>query len=1175
MGCRTLWCGFLEGGSFMTRSQTDLIRYARQVGLLALLCTASLNAQEFRATITGRVLDPQGASIPNARIIVTHLATGTRSETLCASDGQYAIPFLVPGDYKVEVTAKGFKRYIRETFAVAAGERLGLDPQLEVGAATETITVTAETSALDTATASMGQVIGAKQVEDLPLNGRTPLVLAQLSMGVTPNTDPKFNRPFDNGGPSGLSMGGAPTQSNELLVNGAPDTTGNMRVAYNPPVDAVDEVRVHAFEADAAYGHTGGGTVNVILKGGTNAFHGSIYEFNQTSALAATPFFLNSGGVPNPVGRYNQYGFTAGGPIRIPKVYDGRNKLFWFFSLEQISDSFPEPLYTSVPTAGERVGDFSDLLKLSSIYQVYDPNTAVLQNGHVTRQPFAGNVLPASRLNTIAKNYLQFYPAANLNLLPDGTFNYLANQVRRDNFNGELGRIDYNFSDKHKIFWDFRHNDRTEYRLNRFNNIATGRGLGRINWGTTLDDVYTFNPSTFMNLRLNWSRFVESTVANGDGYDATKLGFPGYVAASSPRLQLPQIFFTSQMSQLVTDTNSVTPFDNFQIFGDVVKNAGRHSVKMGADLRELRESNISYGNSQGLFIFTPTWTTGPVDTSPTAPMGQDFASFMLGLPAGGGYDVNAFRTNQSKYMSLFIHDDWRVKPNITINIGLRFEHEFPTYERFNRSVNGFAAGTASPISAAAIAAYTANPNPLLAPNLFKVNGGLTFASASQPAIYNVSSKIFSPRFGFAWTPGSVNGKTVLRGGVGVFVFPLGTTGVNQPGFSQQTILVPSLDGFVTPYGTLSNPFPTGILQPTGSSQGISTFLGKDITFFNPNVANPYSTRWQFGVERALPARMVLELSYVGNHAVRLPAGSTPAGSSNRQLNYVPAQYLSTSPLRDQAAISRLSAAVSNPLAGLLPGSSLNGSVIGLTSLLKPYPQFTNVFVSGDGAGGSFYHSLNVRLEKKLSHGFSVLANYSYSKLIERIRFLNDFDQRPEKRVSGDDRPQRFVISGSYQLPFGKGKLVNTSNGIVDRVIGGWVLNSIYTYQIGAPLSTWGNAIYYGGPLNNNPRQINGASFDVTRFERASAAQLGSNVRTFPTQFGNLRIDGANNIDLSLLKNVRIVEKVSFQLRFEAFNAFNHPEFGAANLSPTSSAFGKITGQNNLPRSVQIGARLLW
>lgn len=1153
------------------------MKYLRLATMLLVAALApTIHAQEFRGTITGRIIDPQGASIPNAKVSVTLITTGAKSDTTSTADGQFTIPFLAPGDYRVEIQAPGFKRYVRDNFTVGSGERPELDAKLELGAATETVNVTAEAPLLESTSASVGQVISSRQVENMPLNGRTPLVLAQLAMGVVPNSDPKFNRPFDNAGPAGFSMGGAAAQSNELLINGAPDTTSNQRVAYNPPVDAVDEVRVHAFESDAAYGHTGGGTANVVLKGGTNTLHGSLYEFNQTSALAATPFFTNAAGLKNPVTRYNQYGFTAGGPVWIPKIVNGRNRLFWFFGLEQINDSFPEPITTTVPTAAERVGDFSQLLAVdggkavgANKYTVYDPLTGVLQGSRIARTPFAGNIIPLSRISPIAKNYLQFYPLPNQGVpqaSADGANNFLANSVRKDTYNGEIGRIDFNLSDKNKMFWDFRHNDRIEDRNNLFQSIATGRYLGRINWGSTFDDVHTFNASTFMDVRLNWTRFREYTISVGDGFNATQLGFPSYLASNSPRLLLPHLGFNSY-NQITSDADGNTPFDSFQLFADVVKIKGNHSIKMGTDIRGLRESNVGYGNSQGSFSFGTNWTRGPLDNSTSAPIGQDWASFMLGLPTGGGYDLNAFRTNQAKYMALFIQDDWRFRPNLTFNLGLRFEHEFPTSERFNRSLNGFDFTTPSPIAAAAMAAYAKSPIAQVPVSAFKVLGGPVFASSSASSLYNINSKIFSPRFGFAWTPGGSAGSTVIRGGVGVFVAPLGTTGVNQPGFSQTTSLVATNDSYLTPYATLANPFPTGIQAPTGASLGLGTNLGKDVTYFNPNVLNPYSIRWNFGVQRTLPFGSVLEVAYIGNHAVHLSTG-------NRQLNYVPGQYLSTSLSRDQATIDRLSALVPNPFANLIPGVGLNGSTVGLSTLLKPFPQFGNIAMSNDNSGNSYFHSLNVRTEKRFSRGLSLLANFTYSKLIERTRFLNDFDPRPEKRVSGDDRPLRFVASASYDLPIGTGKMLDMKNGFANRIVGGWVLNGIYTWQLGSPLG-WGNVIYLGGPLNLDPRQTNGPAFDTTRFNTNSTQQLGSNVRYFNTQFGNLRSDGANNIDLSVLKNTRITEKINFQLRFETFNSFNHAEFSGPNLSPTSSAFGKITGQNNLSRTVQMGARLIW
>jgi len=1153
---------------------------SRRVLALTCLFLAAAWSQEFRATITGRVIDSQGAVVPNAAVTATLVSTGARSDTTSGADGLYTIPFLPPGTYRLEARHDGFKRYLRDNIEVNTGERLGLDIQLELGQITESVTVTAETPLLETATATTGQVIRSSQVENMPLNGRTPLVLAQLSMGVVPNSDPRFNRPFDNAGPSGFSMGGAPAQSNELLVDGAPDTTRNLRVAYNPPVDAVEEVRVHAFEMDAAYGHTGGGTANVVTKSGSNTLHGSAYEFNQVSALAATPFFTNKAGLVKPVTRFNQWGLTAGGPLWVPKVFNGKNKVFWFFGWEGINDSFPEPITTTVPTLAERGGDFSALLKVGSNYQIYDPFSAIKQGSRIMRSPLNGNIVPKDKISSIATAFFQFYPQPNQPGDADGHNNFLSNSVRSDTFNGEVGRIDVNVSDHNKLFWNFRHNDRIENRGNRFFNIATGNFLGRVNQGTMLDDVHTFNATTVMNVRLNWTRFVESNSKPSQGFNATTLGLAPYVTAASPRLVLP-VADIGGFNQLGDNGGDVTPFDIFQIFGDVVKIAGKHSLKIGLDARELRESSASYGNSQGSYTFRTDWTRGPFDNSTSAPLGQDLAGFLYGLPTGGSFDLNAFRTNQAKYYALFVQDDWRIRNNLTLNLGIRYEQDLPTTERFNRSLNGFDLTDPNPIAAAAMAAYAANfakigNSDLLPPSQFKVPGGPLYASSSNPNIYNTQSHIFSPRVGFAWTPAKLGTKTVIRGGFGIFVFPIGAVGVNQAGFSQSTSLVATLDSFLTPHGTLANPFPDGIQQPTGSSLGLATFLGKDITFFNPKVLNPYSMRWELSVQRELPWSTVFEVAYIGNHAVHLGLGSTARNTGDFQLNYVPGQYLSTSPTRDQNTINRLTALVTNPFAGLIPGTSLNGSTVQVQTLLQPFPEFGRLNDQQNSGGSSYFDSLNVRLEKRFSHGLTFLANYTYSKLIEEVRLLNDFNTSPEKVVSGDDRPQRFVVSSSYELPFGKNKLFAFNSAVANRLLGGWILNGIYTYQVGAPLTwTTNSLIYLGGDLHLNPRGVDGTAFDTTRFNTISTQQLSSNVRFFPTRFGNLRQDGANNFDLSVVKNTYVTERVNLQLRLEAFNAMNHPEFDAPSLSPTSSGFGKITNQPNLSRALQIGGRLVW
>lgn len=1126
--------------------------------------------QEFRSTMTGRVTDEQSAVVPNVKVVATLVSTGAQSTTVTSADGLYTIPFLAPGTYRIEAEAAGFKRFVRAGVDVSAGERVGIDIRLTLGQLTETVTITADAPLLETTSATAGQVISSGQVENMPLNGRTPLVLAQLAMGVVPNSDPKFNRPFDNAGPSGFSMGGAPAQTNELLVDGAPDTTWDLRVSYNPPVDAVQEVRVHAFEADAAYGHTGGGTANVVMKSGTNGLHGTLYEFNQVSKLQATNFFTNKAGQLKPAGRYNQWGGTAGGPIWIPKLFDGRNKVFWFFAMEDINDSFPEPQTLMVPTAAERTGDLSQLLRVGGSYQIYDPLSGVQNGSRIARLPFSGNLIPSNRISPIAQKYLTYYPLPNQPGGADGTNNYLAPAARRDTYNSEMGRLDFNLGSMTKMFWNFRHNDRIEDRNNLFQNVATGRDLLRINWGSTLDVVHTFSARTVANVRLNFSRFREATVSFGDGVNATSLGFPSYLAAASPKLVLPHIQFASTtagqaFNQITSDTDSNRPFNIYQIFGDVVRIVGNHTLKMGADARESQDSNQSYGQSQGSYTFGTNWTRGPLDNATSAPVGQDFAAFLLGLPTSGSFDINTLRTNTAKYLALFVQDDWRVRSNLTLNLGIRYEHDFPNYERYNRALNGFDTTTLSPIAAAARAAYALKPDVIPA-SQFQVLGGPTFAGSTNPAVFSPQSHLVSPRFGFAYTlPSS---KTVLRGGTGVFVFPISNPSYNVDGFSQSTSMIVTNNSYLTPNATLADPFPGGFLQPTGASLGIATNLGKSFNYYNPTIRNPYSIRWEIGMQHQLPGQMLIELAYIGNHAVRLPL--------NRNVNAIPDQYLSKSPVRDQATIDYLSALVANPFAGLIPASaSLNGSTVARSSLLVPYPQFTGITLQSTNAASSFFHSMDLRFEKRSSHGLMVLANFTYSKLIARDSYKNANDLAPEKRVAADDRPLRFVLSGSYELPFGKGKRFDAKSGIANRIIGGWVLNSIYTNQIGAPLTFGNNLLYYGGPLNANPHPSNldAPIFDITRFNTISAQQLGSNIATFGSRYGNLRQDGADNVDLSLIKNTAVTEKLKIQLRIEAFNALNRASFDPPNLTPTSTAFGKITTQPNLPRSIQMALRL--
>jgi len=1137
----------------------------RYFAILATLSTF-LFSQEYRATLSGRITDPQGAVMPGVKVVATQVETGSKYETVSGQDGLYTIPFLPPTSYRVTAETNGFKKYDRVGITLGANERVAMDIEMSVGQMTEVVSVTDEAPMLTTTTASTGQVISTRQIENMPLSGRTPLALAQLAFGVTPTDDPRFTRPFDNAGPSGFSMGGAPGRSNELLIDGAPDTTGDNRVAYNPPVDAVAEVKAESFQADAAYGHTGGGTVNVVLKSGTNNFHGTLYEFNQISNTAATPFFTNRVGGRKPTSRFNQYGGSIHGPVIIPKIFDGRNKLFFFYTYEGLKDALPAPTLSTLPTAAQKRGDLSNLLAVGSAYTVYDPATGVAEGARVRRTPFPNNVIPSARLSPIAQRYLTYIPDPTAAGRADGQDNFtsLVNG-ERNTFDNHLGRLDVNFSDRHKLFFNARYNKRIGVGGNAFNksledNPTATNALRRINWGYMVDDVYTISPTFVVNTRANWTRFIEPRVNFSDGFDSTSLGFPAYLSSNAPRKVIPRITF-SRFTGFGDGGGREFPFDSFQLFQTFTKIQGKHSLKFGADLRQLRESDIDYGFSNGTFTFGTNWTQGPLDNSAAAPLGQDLAAFLLGLPTAGQYDIAAARTNLSNYYAFFLQDDFRIKPNLTLNMGLRLEHESGTTERYDRSVNGFAEGAASPISAAASAAYARSPIPEL--SQFRVNGGLLFAGDGTRLIYKTPPMTASPRFGFAWSP---TAKWAVRGGVGLYYFTYGVGGNNAPGFSASTQFVPTLNGYLSPANTLANPFPAGIEQPTGNRLGLGTFMGRPVSFASARAESQYSARWQLSVQREVGKNSVVELGYMANRAVRLPVDYAANG--------LPLRYLSTAPVRDNDTINRLTGNVTNPMAGLIPGTTLNGGLVARNQLLRAFPQFTTVTAQRMNDGSSTFHAMMARFERRFTGGLQMLANYQWSRLMESRSRLNEMDPRLEYRVAAEDRPHRLVVSGGYELPFGKGKKFGGDvNGLTNQFIGGWNLNAILTLQGGAPLN-WGNVIYTGGALNvdaHNPDR----TFDTTVFNRVAAQQLDWNVRTFPTRFNNARADGVNQLDFSMIKNFPVYERLNATFRAEVFNATNTPIFSAPQLAPTNTNFGLITGQANQPRRIQLALRLVF
>ena len=1120
------------------------------------------------SAVSGTVKDASGAAIPQATIVATDRATGVKTRATSDGAGQYSLPFLPPGPYNLVVEHAGFKRYEAQNLLLSAGDHPTIDIPMAIGASQQTVEVTAAAPLLGTSSATVGSLITTKQVESLPLNGRTPMVLAQITAGVVSTTNPGQVRAFDNSGISAFSVGGLPNKNSEILLDGAPDNASDNAEAYSPPEDAVKEVSVDVFESDAAYGHAGGGVANQVTQSGTNRFHGDAWEFNESSALAANGYFADRYHDKKAVTRYNQYGGTIGGPVWIPKVFDGRNKLFWFFAYEGIKDEQPATYTGSVPTAAERTGDFSALLALNNPakninYQIYNPFSATLVNGEVVRSPYPNNII-TSPLSTIAQAVLNFYPQPNIASTSDQN-NYFTQNPSQDNFNNDFARVDWAVSERQKLFVTYRYNNRLQQVNSVFGNSpALGDQLRRINNGATIDDVYTITPTLIAEGRLNYTRYEQDQNTTAAGFDSTSLGFPAYLNADSRAPRLPAFLFNSYQSvgtNLVSGSLGNAPFNSFGIYGDIVKVVGEHTIKFGTDLRMYQKGQFYFGNSNGSFSFDPTWTKANNETNVTAPSGQDLAAFLLGLPTTASYDLNTDAIGTNDYMALFVQDDWRARPDLTLNLGLRYDRDFPASERYGRANNGFDLTTPNPIAGAAEAAYANNPLPQLPAADFHVNGGLTFASAAHPDIYQEHSHMFSPRIGFAFTPAALGNKTVIRGGFSLFVLPIFpfNNAINNTGYSQTTQSPVTLNNYLSPNATLANPFPNGLVAPPGSANGLATSLGSALAFFEPNVRNGYSERWNLGVQHLLPGNYLIEVDYIGNNGKRLPISYFP--------NYVKPQYLTT------ASNPGLSAGVPNPFQGLIPnGGSLNGATVPETQLLQTYPEFGALTEQDAPNGSSYYNAGVVQVEKRPGHGITIIANYQFSRLLDRLSYLNNFDPAPQLQTSTYDHPQHAVAAITYDLPFGRGRMFgNKASRWVDLPLGGWTVNGIYTYQTGAPLS-FGNVTYLGGPFDLNPRQTVGPAFNINAFSRVVPV---NNIRTFRSQYNNFRNDAINNLDSSVLKDFNFTEGTYFQLRLEAFNTLNRPEFSSPNLTPSSSSFGDITGTANGSRVLQVGGRLVF
>lgn len=1101
-------------------------------------------------SVEGVVRDTTSAVMPGAKVILTNVDTGVARTLTTNNVGRYFFPLVQAGQYKVTVELAGFQTFTR-SLRVQIGIASTIDAILEIGEVRQVTTVTGEGPLVETASASLGAVVANRQINDLPLAGRNPYQLILLSPGVTQTFNP---------GPSDLqdldvsyfSTNGASKRYNEFLIDGIPNSIAG-RVDYIAPVDQVEEFNVQTNTFDAEFGRFGGAMINVVTKSGTNQYHGSVYEFLRNSALDANKYFSNMAGLGKPPYRYNQFGASVGGPVI-------KNRMFFFFNYEGIRTSRPSPVITTVPTPSQRGGNFSQTFDpKGSLIRIFDPYTTRADSanpGKFVRSQFPNNTIPLSSFDKVSRNLLDaFVPQPNRpGDSVSGVNNYVKTLVSDSNANNISLRMDYELSSRHRLFGRYSRSQ-TDGLSDTIVDVG-GRVIDkRVQSSIGLNHTFTLSPATIIDWSAGYSGYTR--LPQYPSADMLKYGFPASFVSQVQQQKIPNLIIGDMVGFGASSASRWDVTNTWSWQANVRHSSGRHNLKWGAQ-NQTKQNNSGSGNRpMGEFTFTRGFTQGPDPNALGSALGNGIASYLLGTPASGRATIDGDVATTAPYYGFYIQDDIRVSQRLTLNLGLRYEFLLAATERYNRQAIGYAYDTPNPIQDAARAAYARSPIPELPVDQFRVMGGLLFASPSQRRGSATEKNDWSPRIGLSYR---INDKTVIRTGVGTFYSFYWAPFVSQVGFSAETPFTASVDG-ITPANVLSNPFPAGLVQPVGAADGLKTLLGTSLSYYNQYRTQPYNRRWSFGIQREVTRDTRLEVDYVGQTAWRLPLG-TDGAEEDRDFRYLPSQYLSLG--------SRLQQTAPNPFLGLIPTGTLAAKTISVQNLLMTYPQFTSLKAKRITEGKSYYHSLQVTLNRRFSHGFQFQSSYTWSKSLEWTRYLNASDPLPAKQIGEFDRPQRFTLGGVFELPFGSGQKWVRS-GIPAKLVGGWQLNVLQTFQSGEPI-VLGNVVSTGAdPLlpSSNRNRLNWFNRDA--FTNLPAFTL----RSVPFRISRLKADAIDNWDLSLIKDTAIYEQFKLQFRFEAFNAFNRTQFGLPNVSPSSSSYGQITSQANVPRSLQMALKIIF
>ncbi len=1141
--------------------------------LLAL--SAPIFGQGERATITGTITDSTKATIPDAHVVLRNVATNVNTRTTTNAAGLYFITSIPPGTYELTVEKSGFRSARVQNLPLTTGLSATQDIVLEVGTVQQALEISAAAVQIESQSSDMNTVVTTRPVAELPILGRDPLSFAALAPGVIPTQGQQGNAGVI-GRVTTAQIGGGLAQQNGVLIDGAESRgTTESGNAYSVPVEAVSEFKLETASFNAQYGRAAGGVAILSTKSGTDTIHATLYEYLRNNHLNANSWQNNRNRIPIALFQRNVFGGNLGGPVVIPKLYNGKDKTFFFFNFEGTRQASPDQVLDTVPTSAQRLGDFSQTFDRNGRLDViYDPLTTRLDpnTGRYVRDAFPGNMIPVNRINNISANVVNLYPLPNrAGNTPQQVQNYLATGKTITNTNNYLARIDHNFSEKHRIFGRVGYAPYTNF--SSISSPAFAERSINSNPGTSalIALTSTFTPNLLGEFRLSYTRLQFNSFPVSQNYDLASLGFSGDFLKNVTYKQFPAINVQTYNSgsglsvtgsspndfgQLGGPTRTLNPQDNWQLQYQLNWIKSRHNIRFGTDLQLIRLNAYNSQYSAGQFNFDRTYTQGPDPQSTTLNGGNGLASLLLGIPVAGTITITNPLFLYQKYYSLFFQDDYRITNRLTLNLGVRWEYQTPYAEKFGQI--GYVDYDATEPTTGLKGKFTS-----IKPGGYQEN----------PQYYK-----FSPRMGLAWTPFN---KTVIRAGAGIFFTTFvgvnaAATDFGNGGFISNFLFLgqPNALPNTPPVGgSWSNPFAGGIQVPTRGSD----FVGQAIRGDQLNRPQPYLSDWTFSIQHEITPTLLAEVGYVGSKFTHL--------FWNRQHNQNDPAELSYGP--------DLLKLVPNPFFGKITTGALSTPTVQLRQLLRPYPQYLDVLIFRDPYGDMNYESMTARVVKQYSHGLLFQLAYTLSKTIANTAQSNTWVVGPSnalynadynRSLEANDVPQRLVLSYIYDFPVGHGKKF-LNHGIAATALGGWEFSGISVFQAGRPILIIGpdqtNLYNFTGTSGRSDRlhspvltsgQTDNHWFDTTAFAAAAPFTVPTDSLSQP----NLRSQRRINTDFSFIKNTRFKEKYNVQFRAEFYNIFNHPALTPPVTDVTNAQFGQVISSiGGSERNVQFGLRFLF